>query len=418
MLDMVQHLVCVTQLENTIGRIDHENFVYYYLKFRKYRITEKERLEESGVAYKPDDYRFYPSVHALQDLAEHWYGDKSDKIDELVLYNAPTEKAQHIINVISNKHPKFTNNFYWESTSGEQYWQVDILENGKIEFSTWKDMKVFMFDLLENELESYVCDIELSDNLKGAFCTFRTWLRQIINEGCCEPFKNLWAHYRRNRYIMPCRRTTVKAGKFLKMIDPALTEQQISILASDICDLARLYDATSKEVKVSGIDFATIYTMSATFSSCMQGKPSNYFELYKRLSQCRIAYIESDEGYLLGRALLWDEALTERGSIVKIMDRIYSNNAQTHAALQRWAVENGYLFRSQTGKYSNGERTLELNLYIDLSEDIKPEEMESLPYMDTFKMYKHDGKLYSWSAEGRSLTTQDGKVLGVNVKEK
>ena len=127
MLDMVQHLVCVTQLENTIGRIDHENFVYYYLKFRKYRITEKERLEESGVAYKPDDYRFYPSVHALQDLAEHWYGDKSDKIDELVLYNAPTEKAQHIINVISNKHPKFTNNFYWESTSGEQYWQVDIL---------------------------------------------------------------------------------------------------------------------------------------------------------------------------------------------------------------------------------------------------------------------------------------------------
>jgi len=412
MLDLADYQVVCGEY----GQLNYDNFVHHYLHFRKCRIAELEKMEEEGK--KITGFLEYPNIMALQDLSSR-ISEDHQLLDELVIYNGPTDKANKIINIVESRHSKFSHSFYWNSTTGEKYYQVDIIKDGQIEFAHKKDVMAYLCQDISDYIEENICAIELGDNPNAAIATFKAWLRQIVSEGCNEPFKKRWEQFRKYNLLLPCKRTRVKAGKFIKMIDPKLTEAQVSILASDICDLARLYDASSGDVKVSGEYFDTIYTISATFNSCMQGKGSGYFELYKRMSQCRIAYIESEDGYLLGRALLWDEVFTERGSMVKIMDRVYANNPETEAALKKWAVENGYLYKDVKGQFSNGERSLELNLYVDLSEqDIKPEDMELLPYMDTFKMYNFDGKLRSWSAEGRSLTTQDGKVLGVNVKEK
>ena len=402
---------------DTYGRLNYSNFVYHYLHFRKCRIAELEKMEEEGKKIR--GFMEYPNIMALQDLSSR-INEDHQMLDELVIYNGPTDKANRIINIIESKHHQFAHNFYWNSTTGEKYYQMDIIKDGRIEFAHKKDVLAYLCQDISDYIEENVCAIELGDNPDAAILTFKIWLRQVVSDGCNEPFKKRWEQFRKYNLLLPCKRTVMKAGKFIKMIDPKLTDAQVSILASDICDLARLYDASSGDVKVgSGSDFATVYTLAATFTSCMQGKPSNYFELYKKLDQCRIAYIESEDGYLLGRALLWDEVYTERGSLVKVMDRVYANNPETEATLKRWAVENGYLYRDVKGQFSNGERSLELNLYVDLSEqDIKPEEMVSLPYMDTFKMYNFDGKLRSWGVNGHSLTTQDGRVCGVNVKEK
>lgn len=398
------------------GELNYQNFVHHYLYFRKMRIEELEKMEEEGKNVQ--GFLQYPNIMALQDLSSRM-DEEHSLLDELVIYNGPSDKANKIINIVESKHHQFSHNFYWYSTTGEKYYQVDIIKDGRIEFAYKKDVIAYMCQDISDYIEGYICDIELGDNPQATIASLKVWLWPIVSEGCNEPFKVLWERYRRDNKILPCKRTVMKAGKFIKMIDPKLTDAQVSILASDICDLARLYDATGNKVKVgSGSDFATVYTLAATFTSCMQGKPSDYFELYKKLDQCRIAYIESEDGYLLGRALLWDEAYTERGSLVKIMDRVYANNPETEASLKRWAVENGYMYRDVKGQFSNGERSLELNLYIDLSEqDIKPEEFISLPYMDTFKMYRFDGKLRTWG-DGYSLSFQGGKVLGVNLPEK
>lgn len=405
-------MLTVEQLEQSIGFLTNENFHEYYLEFRKARILELEEREARGEKIK--GFMEYPSVMALQDLAEAW-DEKLPMLDELVLYNAPTDKGREIIHVVTNRYPEFTNELYWNVTTGEKLWQVDIEDSGKVSYATWQDLISYMTMTISDDIEGYVADIELSDS-KAAVYSFRVWLRQVIDNGPTEPFKNLFAFFRRQGRIVPCKRRTVKAGKFLKEADPKLTEGQISILASDIVDLARLYDAKCDEVKIS--DDCTPYIQKGVVTSCMQGKDSRFFEIYDRLPHCRIAYIESEDGFLLARAIIWDEAYTIRGTKVKIMDRIYANNTANHAALQKWAVNHGYLFRSQNGMYSDGKNAVELSLYINL-DNVNIEELEYLPYMDTFRYYNKEKVLYStWRRNGYTLDVQDGKVYGVNVKEK
>lgn len=392
--------------------ITNENFHEFYFKCRLARIADLEKREEEGE--KIQGFLQYPNIMALQDLAEAW-DEKLPMLDELVLYNAPTDKGREIIHVVTNRYPSFTNNLYWAATTGEKLWQVDIEDSGKVSYATWSNLVQYMTTVVSDDIERYIADIELSGGKSGIH-SFRAWLRQVIDNGPTEPFKNLFSFYRRQGQIVPCKRQTVKAGKFLKEADPKLTDRQISILASDIVDLARLYDAKCDEVRVA--DDCTPYTQKSVITSCMQGKDSRFFELYERLPHCGIAYIESEDGFLLARAIIWDEAYTIRGTKVKIMDRIYANNTANHAALQKWAVEHGYLFRSQNGMYSDGKNAVELSLYINL-DNVNIEELEYLPYMDTFRYYNKEKVLYStWRRNGYTLDVQDGKVYGVNRPEK
>lgn len=403
----------------SLGVFDRTNIVGWYLEFRKERIAELEAREEAG--QKIEGFLQYPSIMALQDLSM-LANPKHSLLDELVIYNGPTIKSNSIINIISDRYPKFTNTLYWSWTAGEQYYTIDVEDGGKISFTHKKDALKHLCQVISDDLEEYVCAIELSskEEMYSAICTFRVWLRQVVDNGCTEPFKNLWSFYRRQNMIMPAKRTTMKAGKFLKMVDPSLTEKQISILASDIVDLARLYDAKSDKVQVT--DEFEPYNQKAALNSCMQGKDSRFFEIYRKLPQCRLAYIESEDGFLLARAIIWDEVHTADGKTIRIMDRIYANNVENNVILQRWAVDNGYLFKTQPGMFSDGKGIHHHeDIYIDLSEfNVVPEDMEYLPYMDTFRHYvPGSGKIYSeYKLHCRSMTVQDGKVGGINKPEK
>jgi len=110
----------------------------------------------------------------------------------------------------------------------------------------------------------------------------------------------------------------------------------------------------------------------------------------------------NEEGYLMGRALLWDSGSN------KIMDRIYTqDDEKLQFHFKKWASKNGYLYKSEQNWFNTlffekiGSDKKELKLEIELNTN-----HQYLPYMDTFKFIGVDsGKLYNYIPDGVSVKT-------------
>lgn len=129
-------------------------------------------------------------------------------------------------------------------------------------------------------------------------------------------------------------------------------------------------------------------------SSCMKHKScQGFFDLYTRNSGTIDLLILRDKvfGTLLGRALLWE---VDGG--LKIMDRIYTTNDSVYRGLFKdFALENGYLYRAEQSWNSSlwfivdGKRQ-----YLELSVKLDTQDIHSFPYLDTFKFFDLNNKIF------------------------
>jgi hypothetical protein len=107
-----------------------------------------------------------------------------------------------------------------------------------------------------------------------------------------------------------------------------------------------------------------------------------------------------EEGYLLGRAILWNFD----GN--KIMDRIYTqDDEKLQHHFKKWATSNNYLYKSEQNWYNTlffeNMKTEKKELRLEIKIDA---DLEYLPYMDTFKFIGFNGYLYNYQPDFRFKT--------------
>ncbi len=148
-----------------------------------------------------------------------------------------------------------------------------------------------------------------------------------------------------------------------------------------------------------GTDIARIYNMSNHRfgeSSCMQEKHKSYFEIYEHLPVKLFALIENGE--LLARCLVW---YNERHTKTDIyIDRIYSfGNDEISKIMYRKIIFkirevekiskdtpiNAYNCRFLNWDSNTNYRSYPSFQFVKIDNDIEVDELEALPYLDTFQ---------------------------------
>jgi hypothetical protein len=187
-------------------------------------------------------------------------------------------------------------------------------------------------------------------------------------------------------------------GKYGKIIRKVINEQSKSfeIVDKDLEELVNLLKASVSDGDfniVSGDDIKYWYDVDvegdtgSLSGSCMQGKPSRYFEIYSENSDvCSMVVLTRNEE-LVGRALLWNIG----GE--KYLDRIYGSD-DTITKFKEYAKSNSWFFKAYQ---SYDEKTSWINpINGDQFEKLLTIRMNvdfvSYPYIDTFS-YGDDNSL-------------------------
>lgn len=146
-------------------------------------------------------------------------------------------------------------------------------------------------------------------------------------------------------------------------------------------------------------------------SSCMKYiNRQDYLNIYvDNPSIIKMLIMVDDEGYLLGRSLLWN------CNGYKIMDRIYTiNDEELSYHFKKWAIDNGYMYKHEQ-KWNN---TLSFELdgkKIEQKIEIKLPffKYQKYPYLDTFKFLdSKKGALYNYIPNDyiKTLCSADGDL--------
>ena len=219
-------------------------------------------------------------------------------------------------------------------------------------------------------------------------------------------------------YWTSSRRYHVKPGAFISKLF-------CGIPAKEVEKFSNLFRSQSVKTKftfdiISGNDIKKYYYHESYASnergslgvSCMKHEHcQNLFSLYtKNENKVSMLIMLNTDGYLIGRALLWNFD----GN--KIMDRIYTmNDEDLSFHFKKWATENNYLYKSEQNWFntlyfenlSNKRKELKLEIKLDNYRPMK------YPYMDTFKFINLDNGFISnfipdEDGSVRTLTSSDG----------
>lgn len=156
-----------------------------------------------------------------------------------------------------------------------------------------------------------------------------------------------------------------------------------------------------------------------TINSCMQGEGEYFESLQDKLGdkvQLLCCYEDERE---VGRAIVWDSSIINGelpDGCVGIMDRIYpSDNHQVVNIFKQYASKNNLMHKlvqnyddSNAPKFIWNGMSHNVGLHINVGDltDTKT------PYMDTFRWYTMEGRLYNHDeCGGIKLTNTDGGVL-------
>lgn len=182
------------------------------------------------------------------------------------------------------------------------------------------------------------------------------------------------------------QRTDVKVGRYSKRVLTSVAK--LTIKDSDIETFVNLYKSSfdyEKGLKdrleiVSGDTIREWYYEDTYQSgggslnnSCMRYKKCQiYFDIYtKNPEVCQMLILKNESGKLIARALIW-KLIDGR----TYMDRIYTVNDSDSNIFRDYAAEKGW------PHYTNHRGTLEVQL--------KKEEYNKFPYMDTFTSYNKE----------------------------
>lgn len=143
--------------------------------------------------------------------------------------------------------------------------------------------------------------------------------------------------------------------------------------------ISHYYTLELNDDKVNGSNLA---------GSCMQGKPSSYFDIYvKNPSVCSLAVLLDGEGDLLGRALIWAASDGQ-----KLMDTIYTNEKHMDI-FKKFATDNGMKYKFSQSCHHHHFDGLSPNDFGRREVMLENSSFSNYPYMDTF--YFLDGKILS-----------------------
>lgn len=197
----------------------------------------------------------------------------------------------------------------------------------------------------------------------------------------------MWNYIRNNADNVMYSGKTRKVLKTLKVLEGN------DNLIDDIA--RRIFSKYAKrEIKIS-TNVSEIYGMihnnnGSIGASCMKHEScQDYFEIYEDHCQ-KIAYVELD-GELIGRALLWDNAVTEDGKPFPFMDRVYTNETKLEDTFFDWAKENGYARKYQQS-YTNKREFVMSDGTIDCVVVKVPinDSYDKYPYVDTLSFFNED----------------------------
>lgn len=188
----------------------------------------------------------------------------------------------------------------------------------------------------------------------------------------------------------------LKPGKFIRALQPQLSDNSISMAASDLQKyMTGASTDLSGNLKISNTP-SEVYCMEhhchgSIGGSCMMDKDPEFFELYDDSPDIKILYMTDDNGVLIARALLHTNVVVESddNNIIKFMDRVYTNNDNLQGVFFNWAVAHGY-YRKLYQSYDNRKELMSpggCGLVYDLAINCPGSEYEKVPYMDTFRYY-------------------------------
>lgn len=213
--------------------------------------------------------------------------------------------------------------------------------------------------------------------------------------------------------------TFLKPGKALREFCAEPEKVNIEVFSGYFKDEMRKLEPECDRVKVSN-EPGEIYIKGGDFTSCMIGKPREFFQMYDDIDVCDIAYILDDDRRLIARALLWENVIDNTTGIVypKVMDRIYFRTNSELATMKAWAIKNGYIFKTRQSlghyefydgdmnKISLKESWVETNVTFDWNM------YQAVPYVDTFQWAKEgSNKLYTYCPGGTytNMTNTEGQ---------
>jgi hypothetical protein len=252
-------------------------------------------------------------------------------------------------------------------------------------------------DLVENPIN--FISISREDRTKISYMTHERMVQIDISE-----------------YWTSSRRFQAKPGAFISKIFKNISSREVE-------KFSNLFRSQSSKPKfdfkvVSGERIRDLYHYESYYSengtlgaSCMKHENcQKYLDLYTdNRDQVKMLAMFSDNGGLMGRALLWNF------DSYKIMDRIYTTcDEDLSFYFKQWATSNGYLYKSEQNWYNTqkfeqvGQKKQELKLELKL----KDSKFRYYPYMDTFKFQDSEtGYLYNYlidSPKMKTLCSTDG----------
>jgi hypothetical protein len=200
-------------------------------------------------------------------------------------------------------------------------------------------------------------------------------------------------------------------GKFGKTFKSLFNQLNIEITPTDLEKLvnhlkASINNSNDFEI-IEGSEIAEIYNNSSIADncgslneSCMNGKNSDYFQIY--VDNCKMLVTRNEDRELTGRALLW---IADCGT--KIMDRIYGNDA-TIQIFKNWAIERNYIYKTKQNysdkTYFFGEMN-KMDKIFQISVSIS--NCFSYPYIDTFSYASSEIDFLTNDEECRPIVFHD-----------
>ena len=176
----------------------------------------------------------------------------------------------------------------------------------------------------------------------------------------------------------------VKLGTLVKALCKEVDSDTVSLFCDAVADEIKLMFANRYEVSVSDKP-SDIYTMKSSFKSCMVDCRAERFELYDIVPTIKIAYI-SNGGILRARALLHESTYYKKP--IRIMDRIYYTDSTYLAAMKKWAINNGYWYKTKQSlnwnEFTNGQGAIKKFSSMKMKAGDVVHKFIEVPYVDTF----------------------------------
>jgi len=185
----------------------------------------------------------------------------------------------------------------------------------------------------------------------------------------------------------PKNRVVAKYGKILKKVldqqvprfkyEPKELEQLVNMIKAEVGD----GEFITVKGSCIGLVYSGAYNLGnniGTLNSCMQGKPSSWFDIYTYNSNVSMLIIMNDNNQLLGRAILWEI----KGNIY--MDRIYGNDYTIQRYIN-YAKSNNIIHKTYQSYDNWSEWTLPNGDSVNRTLTFKADTYhDNYPYVDTF----------------------------------